>query len=199
VSTRRFVVGRAADLADGEKMAVEVGGRSIAVFNVGGRFYGLLNRCPHRGADLCAGRFLPKVTAAVPGEYVYDTERTFLVCPWHGWEFDVTTGQSYFDPVGMRGRPYRVEVENGAVVASEIEEGTVDVARMTPAQFARHAQHTGDLGEGPDAGGMVPGPLRAETVRVEVEDDYLVVDLRPQRPSRTLRPPSASPERQPTA
>ncbi|MGV9865671.1 Rieske (2Fe-2S) protein [Rhodococcus koreensis] len=161
MSTRRYVVGRAADLADGEKMAVEAGGRSIAIFNVKGRYYGLLNRCPHRGADLCAGRFLPRVTAAVPGEYHYDTEHTFLVCPWHGWEFDVTTGQSYFDPIGMRGRPYKVDVESGATIA-----------------------------------GMQPGPLRAETVSVEIEDDYLVVDLRPQRPQRAQ---SARTEKQATA
>ncbi|GAA1947926.1 Rieske (2Fe-2S) protein [Nocardioides panacihumi] len=176
MSTRRYVVARAADLADGEKMAVEVGGRSVAIFNVRGTFYGLLNRCPHRGADLCAGRFLPRVTAAVPGEYHYDTDQTFLACPWHGWEFDVTTGQSYFDPVGMRGRPYSVEIENGAVVASELEAGTLAVSRMTPQQYAAAVGGAGT--------GMQPGPLHAETVTVEVEDDYLVVDLRPQRPQR---------------
>jgi nitrite reductase/ring-hydroxylating ferredoxin subunit len=193
-SSRRFVVGRAADLADGEKMAVEVGGRSVAIFNVKGAFYGLLNRCPHRGADLCAGRFLPRVTAAVPGEYAYDTDRTFLVCPWHGWEFDVTTGQSYFDPVGTRGRPYRVDVESGAMVASELEDGTVDVSRMTPQQYAAAISPAPGSGA-PGSGDMVPGPLKAETVVVEVEDDYLVVDLRPQRPGRTT---PAALERQPT-
>ncbi|TQC49198.1 Rieske (2Fe-2S) protein [Rhodococcus sp. WS4] len=195
MSTRRYVVGKAADLADGEKMAVDAGGRSIAIFNVKGRYYGLLNRCPHRGADLCAGRFLPRVTAAVPGEYHYDTEHTFLVCPWHGWEFDVATGQSYFDPVGMRGRPYRVEVESGATVAHDLDEGTVALSRLTPQQYAAVAADRGDEA-GHAIAGLQPGPLRAETVSVQVEDDYLVIDLRPQRPQRAQ---GARTEKQETA
>ncbi|MFE7979321.1 Rieske (2Fe-2S) protein [Streptomyces shenzhenensis] len=172
---KRFVVGRATDLADGEKMAVDVNGRSIAIFNVRGKFYGLLNRCPHRGADLCAGRFLPLVSAERPGEYVYDTDHHLLACPWHGWEFDVTTGQSYVDPVGMRGRPYGVDVEKGSLVATEVASGAVS---MTPAHYAAATagQNAGD--------GKQPGPYKAETVTIEVEDDYLVVDLRPRRPGR---------------
>jgi nitrite reductase/ring-hydroxylating ferredoxin subunit len=175
---KRFVVGKAADLAEGGKMAVDVNGRSIAIFNVKGRFYGLLNRCPHRGAELCAGRFLPFVTAERPGEYVYDTDRQLLACPWHGWEFDVTTGQSYFDPVGMRGRPYTVDVERGELVATEVRSGAVS---MTPGQYAAATAGSADA-TGP--GGRAPGPYQAETVEISVEDDYLVVDLRPKRPAR---------------
>ncbi|MDQ7903894.1 Rieske (2Fe-2S) protein [Phytohabitans sp. ZYX-F-186] len=186
MSGRRFVVGRASDLAPGEKMAVEVNGRSIAVFNVDGRYYGLLNSCPHRGADLCRGRFLPLVTSTMPGQYTYDTGRPLLACPWHGWEFDVTTGQSYFDPAGTRGRPYTVEVENGALVAEELRRGSLD---LTPAQYAQATAASGRAGE------RVPGPYTAETVAVCVEDDYLVVDLRPPRPA----PRSDRTERQPTA
>ncbi|MBM9464063.1 Rieske (2Fe-2S) protein [Aeromicrobium sp. YIM 150415] len=180
MASRRFVVGRVRDLADGEKMAVEVNGRSIAIFNVGGRFYGLLNRCPHRGADLCAGRFLPLISAEKPGEYVYDTERQLLACPWHGWEFDVTTGQSYFDPIRMRGRPYSVEVEKGDLIASELENGEVD---LTPAQYAATIASDDET-----ADGRQPGPYMAETVEISVEEDYLVVDLRPPRPARAARP-----------
>lgn len=188
MASKRFVVGRAADLAEGEKMAVEVNGRSIAVFNVKGRYYGLLNRCPHRGAALCAGRFLPLVSATRPGEYHYDTETQLLACPWHGWEFDVATGQSYFDPTGMRGRPYTVAVESGELVAAEVRSGEV---ALTPQQYAAAAG--ADAVPDDDHGGRVPGPYKAETVSISVEDDYLVVDLRPPRPPR---PGAASPERQ---
>jgi nitrite reductase/ring-hydroxylating ferredoxin subunit len=186
VASRRFVVGRAGDLAEGEKMAVDVNGRSIAIFNVKGRYYGLLNRCPHRGAQLCAGRFLPLVSAEKPGDYHYDTETQLLACPWHGWEFDVTTGQSYFDPVAMRGRPYTVTVEKGDLVATEVRNGEVS---MTPQQYAATVGHPPDDGHG----GRVPGPYKAESVTISVEDDYLVVDLRPQRPART---PLATRERE---
>lgn len=154
-------------------MAVEINGRSIAVFNVNGRFYGLLNRCPHRGADLCAGRFVPLVTSTRPGEYRYDPDQPMLACPWHGWEFDVTTGQSYFDPTHVRGRPYAVSAERGDLVAAELDSGEVAV---TPEQYAALAG-----GRDADDRGRLPGPYLAETVTVEVEDEYLVVDLRPVR------------------
>ena len=50
------VVGRLADFPEGSHRVVEVGGREIGVFNVGGRFYGLPNRCPHQAGPLCEGR-----------------------------------------------------------------------------------------------------------------------------------------------
>lgn len=181
LASRKFVVGRAADLAEGERMVAVVNNRSIGIFNVGGRFYGLLNRCPHRGAELCQGRFVGDLSATAPGEYVYDADKQLLMCPWHGWEFDVATGQSYFDPVGVRARPFAVDVEKGEIVAREIESGE---ASFTPAQYAAVA---GDQPPGPN--GRVPGPYRAETVEITVEDDYLVVNLRPPRPARPPRPP----------
>lgn len=182
VANRRYVVGRAADLADGERMVAVVNNRSIGIFNIGGRYYGLLNRCPHRGAELCQGRFVGDLSAAAPGDYRYDADRRLLMCPWHGWEFDVATGQSYFDPVRVRARPFAVDVEKGDIVAREIERGE---ASFTPARYAAVAGHPPP---GPD--GRVPGPYRAETVDITVEDDYLVVNLRPPRPARGHRPPS---------
>lgn len=163
-------------------MAVEINGRSIAIFNVKGEYYGLLNRCPHRGAELCEGRFLPLITSSRPGEYHYDPEHALLACPWHGWEFDVTTGQSYFDPVGIRGRPYTVETENGALVAEALDRGELS---MTPQQYAA-ANH----GHYDENAVRQPGPYSAETIKVDVEDDYLVVDIRPQRPARTATEPA---------
>jgi nitrite reductase/ring-hydroxylating ferredoxin subunit len=176
VASRKFVVGRADDLADGERMVAVVNNRSIGIFNIGGRYYGLLNRCPHRGAELCQGRFVGNLTAEAPGVYAYDASRQLLMCPWHGWEFDVATGQSFFDPAGVRARPYTVEVEKGAIVARELETGETS---FTPQQYAAIA---GDQAPGPD--GRIPGPYKAETVEITVEDDYLVVNLRPPRPAR---------------
>jgi 3-phenylpropionate/trans-cinnamate dioxygenase ferredoxin subunit len=49
--------------------------------------------------------------ARVPGEYTYTRRGEILRCPWHGWEFDVKTGQSWFDPQQTRVRAYPVTVE----------------------------------------------------------------------------------------
>ena len=50
------VVGRVADFPEGTHRVVSVDGREIGVFNIGGRFYGLLNRCAHQGGPLCAAK-----------------------------------------------------------------------------------------------------------------------------------------------
>jgi nitrite reductase/ring-hydroxylating ferredoxin subunit len=48
-----------------------------------------------------------------PGQYRLARERQFLRCPWHGWEFDIRTGQSWCDPKSIRARQFAVTVEPG--------------------------------------------------------------------------------------
>ena len=61
---RRYVVAKQEELPPGERKIVPVGGRGgIGVFNVGGSFYALKNRCPHKGGPLCQGRLRPHVVA----------------------------------------------------------------------------------------------------------------------------------------
>ncbi len=47
-----------------------------------------------------------------PQEYTYGMERHVLRCPWHGWEFDIATGRSLFDPERTRVRTYTVVVDD---------------------------------------------------------------------------------------
>jgi nitrite reductase/ring-hydroxylating ferredoxin subunit len=49
-----------------------------------------------------------------PGEYAWAREGEILRCPWHGWEFDITTGRSVFNPHTTRVRSYEVTVEPAA-------------------------------------------------------------------------------------
>lgn len=92
-------------------------GRSIGVFNVGGEFFALRNVCPHQGGPLCQGVLSGFVVAGAPGEYRYLRRGEILRCPWHGWEFDLRTGQSYVDPARTRVRIYPVELVPGPYVA----------------------------------------------------------------------------------
>jgi nitrite reductase/ring-hydroxylating ferredoxin subunit len=112
-----YVVARRVDVPEGGRLIVDVKGHSVGLFCVGGRYYGILNRCPHQGAELCRGSILGELSSSGPGDYDLDESKPFIVCPWHGWEFDLETGQSYFDPRRTRVRPYPVEVEEGAAVA----------------------------------------------------------------------------------
>ena len=106
----RHVVATTAEIPPGERKIVEIDGRSIGVFNVDGRYYAIRNKCPHEGAQLCQGVLSGLVTSSTPGEYTYLRNGEILRCPWHGWEFDITTGQSWFDPARTRVRAYETAV-----------------------------------------------------------------------------------------
>jgi nitrite reductase/ring-hydroxylating ferredoxin subunit len=86
------------------------------VFNIKGEFFGLLNRCPHQGAALCEGPLIGLAQSSDPGEIEYTRLGEIIRCPWHGWEFDIRTGQSYCDPKRFRARAYPGNVEPGASV-----------------------------------------------------------------------------------
>jgi nitrite reductase/ring-hydroxylating ferredoxin subunit len=106
----RYVVAAVDELPEGGRVIVEVAGRSIGVFRSGGRYYALRNRCPHQGGPLCKGHLLGSLSSNGPGDFDYDPDRRLLECPWHGWEFDLETGQSWFDPARTRVKAYPVEV-----------------------------------------------------------------------------------------
>ena len=99
----------------------EVGGRSIGVFNVDGEYFALRNRCPHQGGPLCEGLQFAPLRSTGPGDYVRGSAGEVIRCPWHGWEFSVRTGRSWFDPERTRVRSYRAGVRAGGQLASEAE------------------------------------------------------------------------------
>lgn len=151
----RYVVAEIDEVPPGGRKIVDVAGRSIGVFNVNGESFALRNRCPHQGGPLCEGKTWGALTADRPGEFEYSRPGEILACIWHGWEFDLRTGQSWCDPVKLRVRRYEVSVEGG--------DAMVDPAAAPD----------------PDAPapGMVKGPYVAETYPVSEEGRYLVVDI----------------------
>lgn len=110
----RCVVARLSEFPPGARRIVTVGGRSIGVFNIRGRFYALRNRCPHQGAPLCVGRVKGTTIPGAPYEYTYGRDQEIIQCPWHGWEFEIETGRTYFNPHRMRVKTYDVAVESAA-------------------------------------------------------------------------------------
>jgi len=113
------VVARTDELPPGERVIVEVDGRKVGVFNIDGEYVAFLHRCPHMGGPLCDGKVIGLVESSGPGDVRLDESRKFLTCPLHGWEFDVHTGQSYFDPKRVKARRYPVEVRSGAEVSAD--------------------------------------------------------------------------------
>src|SRR3954470_24498951 len=112
----RHAVATTSEIPVGGRKLVTVKGRPIAIFNLGGEYFGLLNRCPHQGGALCEGAITGLLESPQPGKYIYTRKGEILRCPWHGWEFDIRTGQSYCDPERIRTKSYPAHVESGASV-----------------------------------------------------------------------------------
>ena len=146
----RHVVATVAEIPPGQRKIVEVGGRSIGIFNVNGAFFALRNRCPHQGGPLCLGPLEGLVQSTGPGDYSVSRPGEVLRCPWHGWEFDIQTGQSWFDPTRVRVRRYEVSVESG---------GSIGHDRMS--RLPRLEQ----------------GPYVAETYATAIEHSHVIVDV----------------------
>ena len=109
----QHVVAAVDDIPPGGRKLVDVNGRAVVVFNLGGEFFALNNRCPHKGGSLCEGKQTGLVQSSGPGEYRYSRRGEIIRCPWHSWEFDIRTGQSRCDPQRLRTRRYAVSVEKG--------------------------------------------------------------------------------------
>lgn len=81
------------EISPGTIREFQLDGTTIALANVGGKFYAINNTCLHRGGPLGQGVLAEKV----------------VTCPWHGWEFDVTTGKITQNPsVGVDCYPVEV-------------------------------------------------------------------------------------------
>jgi len=108
-----YEVCKVAELPPGGRIIVELDGKSIGVFNVHGEFFALRNTCPHEGAELCKGTITGMNLPSEVGEYKWVRDGEIIRCPWHGWEFDLKTGKSIFNPHKVRVASYDVEVEGG--------------------------------------------------------------------------------------
>lgn len=131
--SKRHVVCTVDEIPPGSVRIVEVEGRSIGVYNVKGRFYGLRNVCPHQAAPLCKGEITGTNLPSRPGEYIAGRQGEIVRCPWHGWEFDITTGRSFFNPHRVRVKKYDVTVEACPHDASD-EDPSVETYRVSVQQ-----------------------------------------------------------------
>ncbi len=113
----RHIVARTSEIPPGGNKVVDIDGRDIVVFHVNGEFFALLNRCPHAGAPLDKAACVARLTSPEPGVYQRSRVGELLRCAWHGWEFDMRTGQSWFDPQRVKIRTYPVVIEDGETLA----------------------------------------------------------------------------------
>jgi nitrite reductase (NADH) small subunit len=111
------IVARAEDIPHGGRKIVRLEGREVGIFNLDGTFYALKNVCPHQGARVCLGRIVGTTLPSDVYEFKYGLEGRILRCPWHEWEYDITTGRSVFDE-NVRVVTYAVEVVDGEIAVT---------------------------------------------------------------------------------
>ena len=95
---RRVRVAEVGEVGAGSARVVEAEGRTLALFNVDGAFYAIDNACAHRGGPLGEG----------------DLEGRIVICPWHAWRWDVTTGRNANNPA-VKVACYPVRVEGSSI------------------------------------------------------------------------------------
>jgi nitrite reductase/ring-hydroxylating ferredoxin subunit len=92
------LVGKASEFKDGDRRIVFIGDKEIGVFRDKGEFFAYSNTCLHQAGPACEGMIIAKVEERLrpdktsAGLYFSDTE-THFVCPWHGYEYDLRTGE----------------------------------------------------------------------------------------------------------
>lgn len=94
-------VAKCTDMPPGSCRSVEVDGIGVALFNVDGTIYALDNTCPHAGGPLGEG--------ALIGEIVQ--------CPWHGWRYNVRTGERPANP-DFRVTCFPVQIQDNIILVS---------------------------------------------------------------------------------
>ena len=87
------------EMPPGTGKVVEVNGKTIAVFNCEGTFYAIDNTCKHRGGPLGEGNL----------------SGTTVTCPWHGWEYDVSTGKCQLDS-SIQVQTFDVKIEGDDIL-----------------------------------------------------------------------------------
>ena len=124
---REIAIGKVAAFPNPGRRVIEVDGVAVGVFCRNGTFTAFENVCPHMGGPVCQGKLIARVQELVADDKTslglsFSPEQTNVVCPWHGYEFDISSGRHQGNP-RLRLRPVKITVVDDDVVIS-LPEGT---------------------------------------------------------------------------
>jgi nitrite reductase (NADH) small subunit len=122
----RHRVGHVDDFSEDQFRTFVLDGRQIGVVRTHADFYAVRNRCPHQGADICAGRVIGTMRGSTPLRYEYDDGSRIVICPWHRWEFSLATGKSVGPVTRKRLVTYAVDVDDDGSVFVTIKGDRAD-------------------------------------------------------------------------
>lgn len=117
---REVIIGSVSEFADPGRKIIGFEGFEVAVFRLDGDFFAYLNQCPHMGGPACQGKMIAKVEEIIAEDrtskgMAFSKTKLHVVCPWHGFEFDIRTGVHPGNP-RARLRKIDVAVSDGEVM-----------------------------------------------------------------------------------
>ena len=115
-------IGTTTEFSDPGRKVIGFDRFEVAVFKLDGEFFAYLNQCPHMGGPACQGKMLAKVEEVIADDktskgMAFSKTRMHVVCPWHGFEFDIRTGHHPGNP-RARLRKMDVRVSDGDVLVT---------------------------------------------------------------------------------
>ena len=138
IEYREVLVGTVDEIPEGQRKIIDAEGLSVGVFRQDGQWVALQNSCLHRGGPVCTG------------ELTGDT----LTCPWHGYQYDLSTGQLLLDRTAVLPK-YPVTVRDGRVTVR------IPVYKRDEPDVSLH----GMFGTSPQAAAGGPTNFRLPTCR----------------------------------
>jgi nitrite reductase (NADH) small subunit len=122
VPKTRYRIGPTSLVPETRGLLARVGGHEIGVFRIGDEFRAYENVCAHQGGPVCSGVVIGKVEQVLRDDKTVafereSTEELHVICPWHGWEYDLENGECATDR-RIRLRRFELEVENGELYVS---------------------------------------------------------------------------------
>jgi 3-phenylpropionate/trans-cinnamate dioxygenase ferredoxin subunit len=94
-----FEAAKIDELELGQGMMVEIEGKELAIFNCDGEYYAIDNECTHVGGPLCEG----------------ELDGGKVICPWHGAEFDLKSGEALEPPAEEGVNTYKVHIDGDLI------------------------------------------------------------------------------------
>ena len=116
-----IMVGELSEFAEGGYRVLRVDTFEFGIFREGDHLVAYENHCPHDGGPVCQGKVIPRVEEELAPDQTSRglrfSKKRNIVCPWHGWEFDIESGRHCGDPK-YRLRPVDVKVRDNRVYVS---------------------------------------------------------------------------------
>lgn len=102
-SRQERLVASSKDIQEGDGVIAHIDDLDVGIFRIGGALYAYQNRCAHQGGPVCTGEILGRYEQVLDENRCvvreqFSAEEIHIVCPWHGWEYDIRTGRCVADP-----------------------------------------------------------------------------------------------------